>query len=133
MARSKQEALKHTNYLITCLQDHGFTINVKKSCLDPFQVIEYLGFKIDSKRILLKLPSQKIRSLIWDCRKARELKTLSIRKLASLIGKIVSTVNAMFSARLYFRALLRDKNLGLHNCGWNGVVQLSTESLDQLD
>src|SRR5256885_9607470 len=47
--------------------------------------------------------------------------------------KIISTMNAIFPARLYSRALLRDKNLALKMEGWNGTVTLSQESLLQLD
>jgi ribonuclease HI len=133
MARTKQEALTHLNSLITCLQNHGFTINEKKSCLDPSQVIDYLGFRIDSKKMVLKLPNQKIRGLIRECKKAKTLKVLPVRKLASLIGKIIATANAMFPAKLHSRALLRDKNLSLQQEGWNGKVYLSEESLAQLE
>jgi hypothetical protein len=45
MACTKQEALICTNYLITYLQDHGFIINEKKSCLFPSQAIDYLSFR----------------------------------------------------------------------------------------
>ena len=100
MARSRQEALDHTAYLIACLQDHGFTINEKKSCLTPSRMIDYLGFQIDSKNMILKLPNQKLRSLIRECRKVKECRILPVRKLASLIGKISATTNAMFPARL---------------------------------
>ena len=73
MARTKEELLRHTDSLIRCLQDHGFTINQKKSCLTPSHVIDYLGFQVDSKSMLIKLPKKKIQSLIRDCRKARQL------------------------------------------------------------
>lgn len=41
--------------------------------------------------------------------------------------------NAVFPARLYSRALLRDKNNGLKMSGWNGMTTLSEESLQQLN
>jgi hypothetical protein len=133
MARTKEEALQHTAYLIQCLHNHGFTVNEKKSCLIPTHVIDYLGFQIDSKSMLMKLPKKKIKSLIRDCQKAKQLIEMPIRKLASLIGKIIATMNAIFPARLYSRALLRDKNLALKKKGWNGSVTLSEDSLLQLD
>jgi hypothetical protein len=47
--------------------------------------------------------------------------------------KISATANAVFSARLQTRALLRDKNAGLKKQGWDSTVKLSNESLMQLD
>ena len=44
MASSKSQILEHTNYLIKCLKDFGFTINAKKSYLNSSQVVDYLGF-----------------------------------------------------------------------------------------
>src|SRR5688572_5427621 len=47
---------------------------------------------------------------------------MPIRKLAFLIGKIISTMNAIFPAHLYSQALLvRDKNLAL-----KGLERLSS-------
>ncbi|CAB5309055.1 unnamed protein product [Rhizophagus irregularis] len=133
MAESKEEALEKAKWLINQLQIHGFTINEKKSCLIPCQRIDFLGFQIDSKSMSLKLPRQKIHKLIHECKKTQHLKTIPTRKLASLIGKIIATANAIFPARLYSRALLRDKNNGLKMSGWNGMTTLSEESLQQLN
>ena len=133
MARTKEELLLHTASLRKCLQDHGFTINENKSCLTPSHVIDYLGFQINSRLMVMKLPRKKLQSLIRECRKAKQLIHLPVRKLASLIGKIISTMNAILPARLYSRALLRDKNLALKMHGWNGSVTLSNASLTQLN
>ena len=133
MASSKNQLLQHIDYLIECLQDHGFTINIKKSCLDPSQVVDYLGFQINSKTMTLKLPKRKIKDLIRECQRVKLIRSISVRKLASLIGKIIATTNAILPARLHSRALLRDKNYGLKKKSWNGTIQLSDESLIQLE
>jgi hypothetical protein len=133
MATSKEEVLENLSWVINQLEIHGFTINRDKSFLTPCQKIDYLGFKIDSKSMTLKLPKAKLRSIVRECQKAKHLRCLPIRNLASLIGKIVATTNAILPARLHSRALLRDKNRGLHLNGWNGSVTLSEESLIQLD
>ncbi|EXX62315.1 hypothetical protein RirG_162930 [Rhizophagus irregularis DAOM 197198w] len=39
----------------------------------------------------------------------------------------------MFPARLHSRALLRDKNIGLKKQGWNAIIELSPESIAQLE
>jgi hypothetical protein len=80
----------------------------------------------------LKLPRQKIRDLIQECKKVIIAKTLPICKLASLIGKMSTTANAVFPVRLQLRTLLRNKNYGLKLKGWNGSITLSVESISQL-
>ena len=113
MAILKKEVLDQTSHLISALQNHGFTINIKKSCLNPTQVIDYLGFQVNTKEMIFKLPRHKIKNLTRECRKVKSQITIHVRKLASLIGKIITITNAVFSAHLYSRALLRDKNYGL--------------------
>src|SRR2546421_630357 len=81
----------------------------------------------------LMLPKKKIKDLISECKRMKVKKFVPIRKLASLIGKISATANAVFPARLNSRSLLRDKNAGLKKQGWNGTVNLSNESITQLD
>ncbi|RGB41632.1 hypothetical protein C1646_685227 [Rhizophagus diaphanus] len=58
---------------------------------------------------------------------------IPIRKLTSLIGKITATTDVLFPARLHSCALLRDKNIGLKKQGWNGIIELSPESITQLE
>src|SRR6185437_16191470 len=76
----------------------GFTINREKSSLIPSQVADYLGFQINSRTMSLKLPRHKIKDLITECKKIKTKQVLPVRKLASLIGKITATVNAIFPA-----------------------------------
>src|SRR5439155_21271325 len=106
MAHTKEELLLHTASLRKCLQDHSFTINENQSCLTPSHVINYLGFQINLRLMVMKLPRKKLQSLIRECQKAKQLIHLPVRKLASLIGKIIFTINAILPACLYSRALL---------------------------
>ena len=80
-----------------------------------------------------KLLKRKIKDLIKECQKVKLMRSISVRKLALLIGKIIATTNAILPMRLHFRVLLHDKNYGLKKKGWNGTIQLSEESLIQLE
>lgn len=116
---TKEKSLQHTRIVIELLQRLGFTTNNEISSLHPSQTVDYLGFNINSKTMMIKLPKQKA--------------FIPIRKLASLIGKISATTSAIFPARLRSRALLGDKNRGLNKKGWNGIIELSNESELQLE
>ena len=49
----------HVKSLVATFQRCGFIINVKKSVLSPVQVIETLGFILDSRNLTLSLPEEK--------------------------------------------------------------------------
>ena len=46
--------------IVQLLQLLGFVINFEKSQLNPTQKIQYLGFEIDSVRMTISLPEEKV-------------------------------------------------------------------------
>ena len=99
MVRTKEEATLHLTKLTEILNNLGFTINKEKSSLVPSQTVNYLGFTINSKTMCIKLPNQKVKDVIKECKLTRKKRILPIRKLASLIRKISATTCVIFSAR----------------------------------
>jgi hypothetical protein len=67
-----------------------------------FSDSNYLGFKVNSKLMKFRFPKQKVKELIKECKSVKELIFLSVRKLASLIGKIMVTTCTIFLARLRY-------------------------------
>ena len=55
-------------HLLECL---GFIVNIKKSILDPAQVIEFLGLSVDSLAMEIRLPLVKFKQKLtsWQNRK----------------------------------------------------------------
>ena len=53
-------------YLLECL---GFIVNIKKSILDPAQVIEFLGLSVDSLAMEIRLPPVKIKQKLTSWQK----------------------------------------------------------------
>ena len=47
-------------YLLQCL---GFTVNLEKTKLEPSQCLEFLGYTMDTTRMELSLPAQKIKKI----------------------------------------------------------------------
>ena len=119
LASSKEMLNQQSIVVLDLLQRLGFTINKEKSSLIPSQVVDYLGFQINSRSMVIKLPKSKVKDLIQECKKMKEKKVVPVRKLAALIGKISATANAIFPARLNSRALLRDKITTIKKKGWN--------------
>jgi hypothetical protein len=57
--RSYLEAKINTTDTVKLLDDLGFTIHPTKSALEPTQVIEFLGFTIDSRTMRINLTERK--------------------------------------------------------------------------
>ena len=88
MAQSREELQSQLLQITSLLELLGFVVNREKSQLLPTQVIQYLGFLVDSREMKIKLTEEKAVQITTACRKARQKGSLSVRELARLIGKM---------------------------------------------
>ncbi len=111
------------------LQMAGFLLHEAKSVRVPVQRIEHLGFIIDSTTMMLEVPSAKeanIRAHIKSLIRVIQLrKKVSIRRVARVIGLIVSILPASKFGRIHYRHLERAKIAALagsnqfdRSCRW---------------
>ena len=68
MSSSKEESTTNTDFVINLLQNLGFEINYKKSCLIPETKVTYLGFIIDSETMSIHTPNSKVEKIKLECR-----------------------------------------------------------------
>ena len=68
----------------------GFIIHDKKSHPMPSQVVQILGFCINSLTMLVTLPLDKEQMAIAECRRLLHIKTTSIRDVAHITGLLIS-------------------------------------------
>ena len=85
----------------------GFVINLKKSVLSPTQKIEFLGFQIDSQRMIM--PQQKVKSLKQRARHLSRVSQLLVREIAQILGLMISVQPAILPAPLFYRNIERLK------------------------
>ena len=69
LAAPVERAVKNTQLVVSLLQSLGFSINHNKSLLIPTQAITFLGFQIDSTRMMLSLPAEKTDKIVDCCRR----------------------------------------------------------------
>ena len=133
-AISSQECSYNMLEVVDLLVRLGFFINVKKSIFDPSQILEYLGFIIDSVNMIVKLTPIKADRMVLLCDKALSAKTLSIRSVASLLGRITSSLVGVKFGKLHFRGLERCKLLALENASgnYNAVMCLDKASREDI-
>ena len=64
----------------------GFMINVEKSVLTPTHKISYLGNIIDSEKMIVYLPPDKVANIVQETTKLLVKQEASIRQVAKVIG-----------------------------------------------
>ena len=133
MAESKQLATQHAQLVASTLKNLGFVVNYEKSVLTPSLQMEFLGLLVDSETLTLALPREKLRKIQRECQKALTVPSLTLRKLASLIGLLNSSIQAVFPAPLHYHHLQNLKNQQLcHLMNYESEVQLSPQAREEL-
>ena len=96
---------QQTAYAQSLLESLGFTVNLEKSSMMPSTTIQHLGFVIDSINMTVSLPSDTLTRLVRSCQDLLVTDRVSIRKLARVIGTIVSSFMAVVHGQLHYRGL----------------------------
>ena len=115
--------VEETAKLFTAL---GFIIHSEKSIFTPKTLIEFLGFIIDSISMTVKPTLHKcqtIRKMINDLLKS---KTMTLRVLSTIIGKLVALIPGNTYALLYVKNLeyFRNKLLRKHKGNYEAKITL---------
>ena len=105
MGSTYEKCLDNTVKTAEILTKAGFILNKAKSCSVPSQKIIFLGFELDSVKMLVSLPLEKRNNLHSLCSEILDNKKFSIRFLAKFIGILVSSLPAVEYGALYYRFL----------------------------
>jgi hypothetical protein len=120
------------------LQDAGFLLHATKSVQKPTQVIEYLGFVIDSRSMTVALPSVKRQRITHALQKAiknlRTRRKTTIREAARVIGLLISATLATKYGKAHYRTLEEAKLRALQDAAFdfNASFVWPDECLDDL-
>ena len=135
ISSSYDKSLQDVKAVVELLESLGFIVNREKSSLISSQEIVYLGFVIDSVRMTVSLPQNKLNRLMTQSSLLREKTCCTIRDLAHVIGLIVSSFPAIRPAKLYYRELeaLKQKALFENGDNYGAVVSLSDAIKDELE
>lgn len=139
MANSFLEAARSSVGYGRLLERLGFLLHPKKSVRLPTQKITYLGMEIDSREMTVAIPMEKreklleaVRSLLKD---VYDKKPLKIRKLASTIGLMISSLLAIPYGKAHYRTLEFERDRGLLDSGrdFDAKIVLSWSVLPDLE
>ena len=119
---------------INLFQKLGFVIHLGKSKFIPAKVMEYLGFIIDSEKMLTYLSDQKKQKFDEKCCIIPTKPKLTIREFGNFFGTFTSLFLANQFCPLYFKTKLKfkDKSLKYNKGNFNAIIKLSEDTLHEI-
>ena len=122
-----EQCLDNVLATIELLMSLGFVVHPDKSVLIPSQRIVYLGFIIDSIKMMVFLTQERTDSILALCKTLYKANYVLIRDLAKVIGKIISTFPAVRYGPLFYRLLEENKKAALKESqgDYDGFTQLT--------
>ena len=134
IGQSFEECLLTVAETINLFQKLGFLIHPDKSKFMPAKIVEYLGFIIDSEKMITYLSDQKKQKIYANCCIIPMQPKLTIREFASFIGTLTSSFPGNQFGPLYYRAMLtlKDKSLKYNKGNFNAVIKLSEYALYEI-
>ena len=94
---------------VEVMTDVGFIIHQKKSVFVPTQNLIFLGNHINSQKMIVYLPQERICTLMCECKKLRNKTRASIKEVARVLGLIVASFSAVDYGQLFYRELEKGK------------------------
>ena len=134
LAPSKETAQQQGTEMVRHLEDMGFVINTKKTCLEPMQKREFLGLEVDTTSLSLSVPDKKMSKIRREVKSIINRSAWPLKKLAATIGLLNSVSRAMRTGHLMTRFLYADVRAALNiNPVWNNrLVSISTDAKEEL-
>ena len=114
MAETENLANEHTAALIFLLENLGFIINHPKSGLKPLREIGFLGLIVNSIKMEVKMPGEKIKHIRQDARKILEKESCQAIELSRLLGKLNDARQVIPPAPLFCRNLQHCLSIALN-------------------
>ena len=117
-----------------CVHNVIDSAHPEKSVFNPSQQLEFIGFILNSVYMTIRLTLEKAAGLKMTCHALLTNPSPTIRELARVVGKIISSFPGVTHGPLHYRLLECDKNLALQTTCWNfdKHVSLSLETKSEL-
>ena len=101
LGNTKERCAESLQATLDLMNDLGALVNAEKSCLCPAQIVDYLGFSLDSRTMTVTAPAKKVRNLKKQLRSTIRRQQVSARDLASVLGKINAMSDALFPVTVH--------------------------------
>lgn len=105
-------------HMAELFQKLGFSIS-PKSIVFPGQKMVHVGFLINSILMIVSLPPEKVQDVLQFVQKCLACRTMTIRMMAQLLGKLEATGPGNRYAQLFTKRLAIHKNRALAEAGYD--------------
>ena len=87
----------------------GFIVHEDKSVFVPSKKLQFLGFLIDTEKMIVTLTQEKKDRLVEECQKLISKKQATIREVTRVLGLIVSSFSGVDYGQLFYREIEVEK------------------------
>ena len=129
----ESKCLKNIGFTVSLLMKFGFKILEEKSILKSTHELEFLGFAINSKNMTISINKNKSGHTILKIKNLLIDLSPSIRKLASVIGYLLSSFRAISFGKLHYQNLEKEKTEFLKKSAWNFEARYAYALLQQMN
>ena len=129
------ECLANIYYTVNLLSKLGFFIHLGKSKFIPTQIMNHLGFTLDSVNMCVSLTKERQDQVVKECQNLLHARNFKIVELAKLTGILVSCVLGIEYSMMHYRHLEIQKTLCLRESkgSYNGIIaQLTDDSKNDI-
>ena len=133
-ADNPELCIQHTQETIQLLQSLGWTINWKKSVLEPSRILDFLGLHFNLEQAIVSPPNSFIKTLTSVLSRLSASTVISAHKVTSINGRISHCVHFIHNGhlQLYFLQLWIKTHWSQHSQLWDSQIQLDAEYLSHL-
>ena len=126
--------VKNVKDTITLLDQVGLVIHPEKSVLYPTQKLVFLGFLLDSIKMIISLTGEKTQKIKEACQKLLQSPQPTIWEVARVIGMLIASFPGVMFGPLHYRHLDMDKTvaLKLRKGNYSKTMTLSDEAKHEL-
>ena len=130
-ADSPEQSLQHTRQTIQLLQSLGWTINWKKSMLDPSRILDFLGLHLNLERAIMSPPDSFLYSLTSVLSRLSTSTVMPARKISSITSQISHFAPSRSHAS-QVPSILDKRHWAQHRQSWDTPLELDADLLSHL-
>ena len=128
VAASLEEATCAYQALLDLLSSLGLNVSPHK-CIPPVKIITWLGFQIDTIKMIVEIPKQKLSDTLAECKQWAPNIPVSRRQLQRLIGRLKHVSKCLPQANKFFARILA----ALRASPFKGKHLLNPDIFDDID
>ena len=134
VGENKEDCKLNVMKTVKLSEDTGFLVHPDKSDLEPSQIIEYLGFILNSIDMTVSVNNRQANKIWEACHVLSTQSHCTILQLAKVVGLLVASLPGVQMGKLYYRRLdnIKTQALKANKGNFKAKMTVSTEMIEDL-